>query len=162
MTIASILTLLLLLGLLEAAATTASSSSRTSSTRVIASPDGSSSKGPLIFNATVLTWNMAEASPTEEDCDFIKSFKDSDLVVMGVQECEDIKPRRHEGRRSRTWRAFQIGALGSTYDVIAQHKIGGIQIAVYAKKRLASRITGVLVLDVACGIGNVLNNKGGN
>jgi phosphatidylinositol-bisphosphatase len=55
---------------------------------------------------------------------------------------------------------MQISALGSVYDIIAQHKIGGIQIAVYAKKKLANRITGVLVLDVACGIGNVLTNKG--
>lgn len=119
-----------------------------------------SSKEPLIFNVTVLTWNLAEASPTEEDCEFIKSFRDSDLVVMGVQECEDIKPRRHEGRRSRAWRALQLSSLGSTYDVIAQHKAGGMQIAVYAKKKLTSKITGVLVLDVACGIGNVLSNKG--
>ena len=119
-----------------------------------------SSKGPLIFNVTVLTWNMAETSPTEQDCEFIKSFRDSDLVVMGVQECEDIKPRRHEGRRSRAWRALQLSSLGSTYDVIAQHKAGGMQIAVYAKKKLANKITGALVLDVACGIGNVLSNKG--
>ena len=50
------------------------------------------------FNVTCLTWNMAELSPTEEDCSFMKSFRSSDMVVLGVQECEDIKPRRHEGR----------------------------------------------------------------
>lgn len=49
------------------------------------------------FNVTCLTWNMAELSPTEEDCSFMKSFRSSDMVVLGVQECEDIKPRRHEG-----------------------------------------------------------------
>lgn len=35
-----------------------------------------------------------------------------------------------------------------------------MQIAVYAKKKLVKRITGVLILDVACGIGNMLTNKG--
>ena len=49
------------------------------------------------FNVTCLTWNMAELSPTEEDCSFMRSFRSSDMVVLGVQECEDIKPRRHEG-----------------------------------------------------------------
>ena len=62
-----------------------------------------SSSKPMIqqastsFNVTCLTWNMAELSPTEDDCTFMKSFRSSDMVVLGVQECEDIKPRRHEG-----------------------------------------------------------------
>ena len=90
----------------------------------------------------------------------MQSFRTSDLVVVGVQECEDIKPRRHEGSRSRKWRSLLLNALGSTFEVLAQHKIGGMQISVYAKKRLAKKITGVLVLDVACGIGNMINNKG--
>lgn len=31
-----------------------------------------SSKEPLSFNATVLTWNLAESSPSEKDCEFMK------------------------------------------------------------------------------------------
>ena len=82
------------------------------------------------------------------------------MVVIGVQECEDLRPRRHEGRRSRAWRTLQINSLGNTFETLVQDKIGGIQLAVYVKKKLKNRISGVLVLDVACGIGNMLNNKG--
>jgi hypothetical protein len=51
---------------------------------------------------SVVTWNMAETSPPEADMSFIHDLAlESDLVCLGVQEVENIKPRRHEGRRSR-------------------------------------------------------------
>ena len=46
------------------------------------------------------------------------------------------------GSRSRKWKALQLATLGNTFEVLAQHKIGGMQLAVYAKKKLANRITG--------------------
>jgi 2-polyprenyl-3-methyl-5-hydroxy-6-metoxy-1,4-benzoquinol methylase len=36
----------------------------------------------------------------------------------------------------------------------------GIQIAVYTKKHLKRDIQNLQILDVACGVGNVLTNKG--
>lgn len=113
------------------------------------------------LNVTALTWNLGEKSPTESDCSFLRSFRSSDVVVLGVQECEDIKPRRHEGRRSRKWRQLQQQGLGRAYECLAQHKIGGIQIAVYIKKKYRGIVEGIQVIDVACGVGNVLSNKGG-
>ena len=79
---------------------------------------------------------------------------------MGVQECENIKPRRNEGHRSKTWRKIQKSILGKQYDCLAQHKMGGLQIAVHVKRSIVKKIIGVQVLDVACGVGNVLTNKG--
>ena len=38
--------------------------------------------------------------------------------------------------------------------------MGGLQVAVYAKKNIANKIQGTQILDVACGVGNVLTNKG--
>ena len=60
------------------------------------------------YNMSVVTWNLAEKKPSEPDCAFLKEFRGDDFVVVGVQECENIKPRREEGHRSRAWRALQV------------------------------------------------------
>ena len=115
---------------------------------------------PKQFNVKILTWNLAETSPNEKDCEFLKEFRDSDMVVIGVQETENLKPRRHEGSRSRAWRALQQASLGNTFDCLTKHKLGGMQLAVYAKKRITKKVFGHLTLEVSCGVGNVLSNKG--
>ena len=46
------------------------------------------------------------------------------------------------GSRSRKWKALQLATLGNTFEVLAQHRIGGMQLAVYAKKKLANKVTG--------------------
>jgi hypothetical protein len=117
-------------------------------------------QSPVEYNVSVLTWNLAEKKPNPEDYSFLKEFKNDDFVILGVQECEDIKPRRNEGHRSRAWRAIQKQTLGKSYECLAQHKMGGLQIAVYAKKSIAKKVQGTQILDVACGVGNVLTNKG--
>ena len=121
---------------------------------------------PTLTNASSLTmslvtWNFAEKCPSEKDAAFLKSYRSSDIVVVGVQECEDIKPRRHEGHRSRAWRALQKKIFGKAFKCVAQHKMGGLQIAVYGNQKACKLIQGMQVLDVACGVGNVLTNKGG-
>lgn len=82
------------------------------------------------------------------------------MFALGVQECEDIKVRRTEGHRSKALFLLLQRSLGKSFECIARHKIGGIQIAVFVKRRVAKRVTGVHVMDVACGVGNVLTNKG--
>jgi hypothetical protein len=53
-------------------------------------------------NITVacITWNLQEMTPSRSDCHFLLDFRRKDLVVLGVQECEALKPRRQEGSRS--------------------------------------------------------------
>ena len=53
-------------------------------------------------NITVacITWNLQEMTPSRSDCHFLLDFRPKDLVVLGVQECEALKPRRQEGSRS--------------------------------------------------------------
>ena len=77
----------------------------------------------------MVTWNLAEKKPTDQDCLFLKEFRGDDFVVFGVQECENIKPRREEGHRSKAWRGIQKKALGKSYVCLAQHRMGGMQIA---------------------------------
>ena len=112
------------------------------------------------YKISVITWNLAEKSPSKKDYSFLRNYRNDDIVVIGAQECEDVRPRREEGHRSRAWRALQIDSLGKSFVCLAQHRMGGLQIGIYAKKNVASKIQGTQILDVACGVGNVLTNKG--
>jgi len=117
---------------------------------------------------SVVTWNLAEDSPSEEDASFIRKFRKngispdqgSDLVLISGQECENIKPRRSEGRRSREYRRLMITMLGKGYVPLALHLLGGIQFGLFAKRSFLKEVEDVSVVDVTCGIGNVFHNKG--
>jgi phosphatidylinositol-bisphosphatase len=117
---------------------------------------------------SVVTWNLAEQSPSEEDAAFIRKFRrsnskslpSSDFVMISGQECENIKPRRSEGHRSREFRRLMIKMLGKQFVPIAMHQLGGIQLGLFCKQELLSDLEHVSVADVTCGIGNVFHNKG--
>lgn len=108
----------------------------------------------------VVTWNLAEKAPQVTDATFLKSFKRCDLVVVGVQELEDIRPRRNEGHRTRNLRNLQENALGKAFDCIAEDKMGGLQLSVFANKKARKLVEDVELREIACGVGNVLTNKG--
>ncbi|KAL3943560.1 MAG: hypothetical protein SGBAC_002377 [Bacillariaceae sp.] len=117
---------------------------------------------------SVVTWNLAEVSPAEEDAAFIRKFRKSgtkkgsgsDLVLISGQECENIKPRRSEGSRSREFRRLMIKMLGKQYVPVALHLLGGIQFGLFAKRSFLKEIEEIAIADVTCGIGNVFHNKG--
>eukprot|EP00977_Amphora_coffeiformis_P015792 scaffold4724_cov166-Amphora_coffeaeformis.AAC.11 len=116
---------------------------------------------------SAVTWNLAEESPEEEDAAFIKNFrkhgfdkKGSDFVLISGQECENIKPRRNEGRRSREFRRLMVKNLGKRYVPIAIHQLGGIQFGLFCRRSILGDVESVSVVDVTCGIGNVFHNKG--
>uniref|UniRef100_A0A7S2YER7 Inositol polyphosphate-related phosphatase domain-containing protein n=1 Tax=Entomoneis paludosa TaxID=265537 RepID=A0A7S2YER7_9STRA len=119
------------------------------------------------MHISVVTWNLAEESPQEQDAAFIKKFrkcgmdkKGSDFVLISGQECENIKPRRTEGRRSREYRRLMIKMLGKNYVPIAMHMLGGIQFGLFCKCDMLEKLEHVSAADVTCGIGNVFHNKG--
>lgn len=61
----------------------------------------------------VVTWNLAEESPPARDVEFLRhASRESDLVAVGVQEIENLKPRRNEGGRTREWRRLLIRWVG--------------------------------------------------
>jgi hypothetical protein len=143
------------------------------------------------INVSLVTWNLAEESPSEEESSFMKRFRGtskvqsfpkgesgtrrrdsertsgdkayggSDLVLISAQECENIKPRRTEGRRSREYRRLMIRMLGKDYVPLAIHLLGGIQCGLFCKRKMLDDIEFVSIADVTCGIGNVFHNKGG-
>lgn len=57
----------------------------------------------------VVTWNLAESTPSKKDLEFLRrAAAGSGLVAVGVQEIENLKPRRNEGGRTREWRRLLI------------------------------------------------------
>ena len=111
----------------------------------------------------IISWNLAEKSPKE--IKFLRqnnsnSTNQYDIIVFGVQELEDIRPRRNEGRRSKLLHKLQKQTLGKLYVCIDKSKLGGIQTNVYVKKSLMKQVQDIQVVHVVCGIGNVIVNKG--
>ena len=101
------------------------------------------------ITVSVVTWNLAEASPSEDEARFIRRFrkahpslspqenrKGSDIVLIGGQETEDIKPRRAEGSRSRELRRLMIKMLGKEYVPIAIHSLGGVQFGLCVRREI--------------------------
>lgn len=111
------------------------------------------------ISVAVVTWNMAAKSPSLQDCRFLKELADGfDVVVVGCQEIEDVKPRRVEGHRSRYWYTLTKKIFGKKKGFCRFWRFasGGVQILVASKARCALESSS----DVACGVGNVLRNKG--
>jgi len=106
------------------------------------STTSSSSSSTRLYNMSIITWNMGEIAPSEEDCAFIRAYRSNDFVVFGLQECEDIRIRRHEGHRSRKWKEIQNRCLGPQFMNLCHHKMGGLMLNVYCKKKIKKMITG--------------------
>ena len=109
---------------------------------------------------SIVTWNLGEDEPSEEDASFFRRFRGSDLVMIGAQECEEIKPRRTEGRRSRHLRRTSIMMLGENYVPLAIHSLGGIQCALFCHRDVLGDVEMIDLVDVTCGVGGVFHNKG--
>jgi hypothetical protein len=125
------------------------------------------SRDSLNWTVACVTWNLQEMTPLVEDCKYLQTFRSKDLIVVGVQECENLKPRRSEGSRSRalkrqlratlggsviylyllggqihSFSCFNWCVLGSTHVQKAAHKMGGLQIFVYMKKTFKQEVQG--------------------
>lgn len=116
---------------------------------------------PFKLNITVVSWNLCEKPPSEKDCHILLQKQlGSDIVVVGVQELEDIRPRRNEGRRSVRWRQILKNIYDRQYKCISRSKMGGLQINVFVKKSCKRFVKDVRLIEIACGVGNLLTNKG--
>ena len=120
------------------------------------------------ITVSIVTWNLAEESSSEDNAAFMRKFcksgvkagSGSDLVLVLGQECENIKPRRSEGRHSREFCRLAVMMLGKGYAPIAMHLLGGIQFVLFSKCSFLKEIEDIAVANVTCGIGNVFHNKG--
>jgi len=114
------------------------------------------------LNVSVFTWNHAQCSPSKADCQFLLDHGDSSVIVVGVQEVEDLKPRRHEGSRSRALKRVMLSTLGGSYAPVVMTSLGAIHLYVFVRKDATPHLkrSSVVTWEVACGIGNVVQNKG--
>jgi len=109
------------------------------------------------------TWNMAEELPELDHITFIREYKRADIVCIGVQECQSVMHRNSAGQIAPVdvWQAMCSAALGPKFELLSSKVMGGIHIAVYSKIDVRYLISGITTGMVACGIGNVMHNKGG-
>ena len=77
------------------------------------------------ISLSIITWNLGEYTP--KHLNFISTYNSSDIIAVGVQECEDIRPRmsNKESKKSRIYRARLKKAIGKSYKCISQDKLGG-------------------------------------
>ena len=111
----------------------------------------------------MVTWNLAQASPSAADCAFLlEDHSDAAVLVVGAQEVEDLKPRRSEGRRSRHLKRVLLASLGPVFEPVVMTSLGAIHLCVFVRKDVVRHLNrrSLLTWDVACGVGNVLQNKG--
>lgn len=109
------------------------------------------------------TWNMAEELPEMDNVSFFREYRHADIVCIGVQECQSVMHRNSAGQIAPVdvWQAMCLASLGPTFELLSSKVMGGIHIAVYCKIDVRYLISIVTSGFVACGIGNVMHNKGG-
>lgn len=50
-----------------------------------------------------------------------------------VRQIENLKPRRHEGSRSREWKRLTRKVLGRTHNLLSHTTFGGLHQAVFVR-----------------------------
>ncbi|GMH73126.1 hypothetical protein TL16_g06099 [Triparma laevis f. inornata] len=120
---------------------------------------------PNPITTSLMTYNLAELPLQPHTISRIlkqKNLLKSSFLFLSACETENLKPRRTEGSRSVNFRTQCITTTcEKNYTPLAIHSIGGVQGLLLVKDELLANITSVHVHDVACGIGNVVHNKGG-
>ena len=117
---------------------------------------------PPCATVACVTWNLAATSPSSKDAKFLERLRRHDLVCICVQELEDLKPRRQPGHRAEAWTALLAEKFpAKTHTVVADQSAGPVRLTILQRKRSKLiKVEACTCGDVACGIGNVLRNKG--
>ena len=117
---------------------------------------------PPCATVACVTWNLAATSPSSKDAKFLEKLRRHDLVCICVQELEDLKPRRQPGHRAEAWTALLAEKFpAKTHTIVADQSAGPVRLTILQRKRSKLiKVEACTCGDVACGIGNVLRNKG--
>jgi len=117
---------------------------------------------PPCATVACVTWNLAATSPSSKDAKFLERLRRHDLVCVCVQELEDLKPRRQPGHRSEAWTALLAEKFpAKTHSIVADQSAGPVRLTILQKRKSKLvKVEACTCGDVACGIGNVLRNKG--
>ncbi len=114
------------------------------------------------LNIICATWNLAESLPEMEHLGFVQKYRQADIVCFGVQECQTLMKRTTSGQISTTdvWESMLKASLGGSFTKMGSKVMGGIHMVLFNKKDISELLSNVTFGMVACGIGNVVYNKG--
>lgn len=118
---------------------------------------------PSSVKVAVVTWNLAERFPDMEHLDFLRDLRGHDIIVVGVQEFQPViatvglsAPAHHH----TIWEAMIASMLGPRYGMPGSCAMGAVHIAVFTRREILPTFSNLQTSSIACGIGNVLTNKG--
>mmetsp|Transcript_10875 Transcript_10875/g.17420 ORF Transcript_10875/g.17420 Transcript_10875/m.17420 type:complete len:1031 (+) Transcript_10875:195-3287(+) len=116
---------------------------------------------PNAVSVFIGTWNVAQNIVYDSLDDFIPPSK-YDIYAIGLQECR-IKDRNKW--QTELERHINLNYRGkvtkNTYDLIKHHALREINLFLFVRKNLTHAVTNIEAQHVACGVGNVVGNKGG-
>ena len=83
------------------------------------------------------------------------------MYVIGTQEAERSIEKSLLNPSKTKWLLRVNAALGDGYECVASHSLVAIHLALYVRTGLLPEVSNVRTAHVACGIGDILGNKGG-
>ncbi|KAJ1463577.1 Endonuclease/exonuclease/phosphatase [Pelagophyceae sp. CCMP2097] len=121
---------------------------------------------PADLRLSVVTWNLAAKTPNARDCAWLSEVQQSDVVVVGAQEVEELGAALindcGDGARRQRWRKrLRKSFSAKDYVLLPPHASGALDVCIFVKKNNFRSVVRCDFQDVACGMGNVLKNKGG-
>lgn len=115
---------------------------------------------------TCFTWNLAARLPDIREINFLKRFRDSQILVFGLQEylpaSSSIITPQHERNQLpplEIWNVMLQTALGTQHSLAATKSMGGMAISCFVRSDIVGHVSVLATGSVPCGIGNVLYNK---
>mmetsp|Transcript_42494 Transcript_42494/g.117618 ORF Transcript_42494/g.117618 Transcript_42494/m.117618 type:complete len:403 (-) Transcript_42494:212-1420(-) len=126
---------------------------------------------PPRLRVYVGTWNMHGKDPPESLAPWLPGTPSSsggggpaaqfDMYVIGTQEAERSIEKSVLNPSKAKWLLRLNAELGDGFVCVASHSLVAIHLAVYVRRGLLAEVSGVQSAHVACGLGDILGNKGG-
>ncbi|GAB5372451.1 hypothetical protein AAMO2058_001666500 [Amorphochlora amoebiformis] len=107
------------------------------------------------------TWNVGQSIVYDSLDDFIPPNK-FDIYAIGLQECRVKDRNKWELELAHHINLNYRGSESkNSYDLIKHHALREINLFIFVRKSLVNKVTNIEAQHVACGVGNVVGNKGG-
>mgnify|MGYP003386500632 FL=1 len=122
-------------------------------------------KSPSLSSVSVacVTWNLSESLPKMQQCRFLRQYRQHQIVVVGVQECQSVMYHSFSARQLSPldiWLAMVKSLMGDPFTLVASRAMGAIHVCVFVREDVIGSISDVNTTFVPCGLGNVMYNKG--
>eukprot|EP00468_Gymnochlora_sp_CCMP2014_P015405 CAMPEP_0167770134 /NCGR_PEP_ID=MMETSP0110_2-20121227/17742_1 /TAXON_ID=629695 /ORGANISM="Gymnochlora sp., Strain CCMP2014" /LENGTH=817 /DNA_ID=CAMNT_0007659261 /DNA_START=477 /DNA_END=2930 /DNA_ORIENTATION=+ len=106
------------------------------------------------------TWNVAQNFVEDDLEDFIPLDK-FEIYAIGLQECRIKDRSKWESELKKHIDMNFHGQTKGSYKLIKHHALREINVFLFIREDIMSKVTNIQAHSVACGVGNVVGNKGG-